>query len=315
MKYLSRTNITALVTVVTVIAVGNALARKPVEATSHTQAEPAKITVPISVLQSLPTPQPSAPPVIKNKPLIYAKSYVVIDNKQKYPLLAKDADVPVSIASTTKIMTAILTLENEPLNKIITVTKDTAWAEGSKIDMYVGEKLTVESLLYATMLNSANNAANTLATASGTVDEFVKKMNEKAKLLGLSNTTFKDPAGLDDTGQSTPRDLALLLDYALNNSVFRKLATTTKTTITSTDGRYQHELTSSNRLIKGDEALYLPASIGGKTGFTYEAGHCLIAAAEVGDTRYIAAILHTTYDTNDASAREARKLLTWASQQ
>lgn len=265
-----------------------------------------------SARQTLRQPAPVAPPLTKDRPATYALGYVLLDHDSKYPLAAKNAEQSVPIASTTKIMTALLAIETLPADKIVAITTDAAAVEGSKADFFIGEKLTVRSLLFALMLNSANNAAIALSQAGGTTDDFVAAMNQRAVELGLSHTHFLDPAGLNDGGRSTPRELALLLDYALSNSTFATLVSTPKMTVESTDGRFRHELTNSNRLIRPDEPLYLAAVIGGKTGFTYDAGHCLVAAAQFGSKRYVTAVLHTNADTNDASAYEARKLLNWA---
>jgi serine-type D-Ala-D-Ala carboxypeptidase (penicillin-binding protein 5/6) len=245
-------------------------------------------------------------------PKVYAKSYIVIDSATKYPLAAKQADTSVPIASTTKIMTAVVSLETLPLDKVVTVSSKAATIEGSDMHLLTGEKMTVKNLLYGLMLNSGNDAARALSEANGTTDDFVAKMNATAQKIGLRNTHYADPAGLDDQSKSSARDLALLMDYALTNQTFRAIVHTDKHTIWSADNKYIHELNNSNRLIHADEPLYLPATIGGKTGFTYEAGHCLVAAAEVEGKRYVAAVLFTNEDTKDASAREARKLLAWA---
>jgi D-alanyl-D-alanine carboxypeptidase len=140
-------------------------------------------------------------------------------------------------------------------------------------------------------------------------------MNDKADDLGLSNTEFHDPAGLNDEGHSTPRDIALLLNYLLDDPQFLDIIHTPKKTIYSADNRYKHELTNSNRLIDPEENLYYPQALGGKTGFTFEAGHCLATAAQTeSGQRLIAVVLHTNEESKEASAREARKLLVWGAQ-
>ncbi|HEY1074536.1 MAG TPA: serine hydrolase [Patescibacteria group bacterium] len=266
-------------------------------------------------VDALSKPILTLPKSNQKSPLIYARSYVVIDGTSKYPLASKNPDVNVPIASTTKIMTALVTLDTLPLDQVVTITPEASAIPGSQMNFIKGEKHTVHNLLYALMMNSANDAAVALSQANGTTEEFVSRMNKKAQTLGLANTHYIDPAGLEEGSQSSPRDLALMLDYALGNKTFRSIVGTQTHTITSVDNRYTYQLNNSNRLIHPDEPLYLPSTIGGKTGFTYEAGHCLIAAYERADgSRLIAAVLHTNSDDNDASAKEARKLLTWANQ-
>lgn len=140
-------------------------------------------------------------------------------------------------------------------------------------------------------------------------------MNDKAVSLGLRHTEFQDPAGLEDTGHSTPRDIALLLNYLLDDPQFSAIIHTPKKTIYSADNRYQHELANSNRLVIPEESLYYSPAIGGKTGFTFEAGHCLATASQTeSGKRLIAVVLHTNEESKEASAREVRKLFEWGNQ-
>lgn len=266
-----------------------------------------------NLLDQLAPPNITIPQPNRTVPAVYAKSYILIDGETKYALASKQPDTPVPIASTTKIMTALVTLETQPLTKVVTVSAKAATTPGSESYLMTGEKITIENLLYALLLNSGNDAAQALAEVEGSSEAFVAKMNAKAQLLGLKNTAYKDPAGLDDTGRSTPRDLAILTHYALSNDTFRSIIKTSKMSITSADNRYIHELKNSNRLINPEEPLFHPSSMGGKTGFTYEAGHCLVSAATAPNGKqYIAVVLHTSEDTKEASAREVRKLLVWA---
>lgn len=298
------------IAVVIILALGNTL--------THSSSPAASPVTPLFSLsqeeqQGLTAPDLTLPTKQSSPPSIAAHSYIVIEGKTKYPLAAKNADEPVAIASTTKIMTTMVALETLKLDQVVTVSRQAATVEGSEIQLMTGETMTVENLLYALLLNSGNDAAYTLAEANGSVDAFVTKMNAKAELLGLHNTKYHDPAGLDDTGRSTPRDLAILTSYALNNPNFRKIINTSKYTIWSADNRYKHDLTNSNRLVVPEEPLYLSLALGGKTGFTFEAGHCLVTAAKSSDgSYYVAVVLHTLEDSKEASAREVRRLLSWA---
>lgn len=271
-----------------------------------------------ALLETLPSPHTADKlPSITSKPIIAARSYIVIDSETKYPLALKNPDDPVPIASTTKIMTATVALETLPLDQVVTISSKAATTEGSQLFLRTGEQMTVKNLIYALLLNSANDAAVALAEAGGSYDAFVAAMNDKARLLGLKHTNYRDPAGLDDEGHSTPRDLAILMEYALRNPLFKQIAGTYKHTITSYGHPYsEYELTNSNRLVKDDDPFYYPNAVAGKTGFTYAAGHCLVSVAEhPNGKRYIAVVLSTYEDSKPASARESRKLLEWASHQ
>lgn len=247
------------------------------------------------------------------EPNVYANSAILIDEKSFYELYAKNAEQKVPIASTTKIMTALIVLEEYPdqLNEVVTVTSQMINVEGSDIQLRSGEKMTVENLLKGLLIMSGNDTAYSLAAHFGGKDDFVKKMNAKAVFLGLKNTQYKDPAGLDDEGYSTASDLAIIAAYAMRNQQFREIVRTPNANITSADGRILHELKNSNRMMRVEEQFYFPSAIGVKTGFTPAAGHCLVSAAEKDGHRIIAVILNTNENTLTASAKESKKLLEW----
>ncbi|MFH1855527.1 MAG: D-alanyl-D-alanine carboxypeptidase family protein [bacterium] len=245
-------------------------------------------------------------------PRIYADSVVLIDAKTKYPLYVKNPEKPVPIASITKIMTAIITLDKFELDEIVEIKKDQTEVIGSKVFLKEGEKITVENLLYCLLMSSGNDAAKTLATFKTSQEEFIKAMNEKAKELGLKNTEFKDPAGLDDTGHSSARDIAILFSYGLSRNDFTKIVSASEKTVTSVDGSEIHELKNSNRLTTGE--IPMDGIIGGKTGFTPDAGHTLVSAAEKDSNRIVGVVLNTLNSTVSASAEEMKKLLEWGFQ-
>jgi len=243
---------------------------------------------------------------------INAKNYILIHEESNYPLVEKDSHVRVPIASTTKIMTAIVALENYKLDDAVNVSQNAALQIGSDAYLKSNEKLTVKSLLYALLINSGNDAAMALAEhMSGGKDEFVKKMNDKVKYLSLNDTEFKDPAGLDDSAYSSAFDLAIITLYALRNPDFKEIIKTQEYTIVSLDGKLAHSLKTSNRLIKPDSPLYMQSAIGVKTGFTPDAGHCLVSAANKNGESLVGVVLNTLESTNDASAKESNKLLNW----
>lgn len=198
------------------------------------------------------------------------------------------------IASTTKIMTAIIVLENMDIDKEIEVSKDVLKAYGSAIYIEVGEKITIKDLLYGLMLRSGNDAAIELAHHSfGSMEDFVNKMNEKAKSLGMNNTIFINNHGLeDDKGNgnlSTAYDMAILMKYALNNDIFREITKTDKHTVKTNYKTYIWH--NKNKLLTS----YKPC-VGGKTGFTKKARRTLVTAAHKDDKKIIVVTLN---DPND----------------
>ncbi|MEK7460917.1 MAG: D-alanyl-D-alanine carboxypeptidase family protein [Patescibacteria group bacterium] len=253
-----------------------------------------------------PLPQLSAKP---SKINLQAKAAILIDGATGTILFNQNGEQAVPIASTTKLMTAILTRENLDLDKVVTISQEATSIIGSDMSLRTGEVITVRDLLAGLLITSGNDAAHSLAeTVSPTVAEFVAKMNVMAGKLGMKDTRYADPAGLDDTGRSTARDLAIVARQALKDNVLVEIMRTKEISITSTDGLVRHDLVNSNRLV--GEYDY-PGAIGLKTGFTPEAGHCLVAGAEREGHQLIAVILHTDANTVTASAIEARKLLDW----
>lgn len=246
-------------------------------------------------------------------PQIYAKSVILIDVNSSYVMYAKNSQEKMPIASTTKIMTAMVVLDNyqDKLTDVVTITYPMIAVEGSDIKLVPGEKITVENLLNGLLIMSGNDTAFALAIHFGGKEAFVNEMNKKANNLGLYDTEFKDPAGLDDEGYSTARDLAFLASYAMRNDKFRQIVKTSENTISSVDGAYIHELKSSNRMVKPDEFLYFQYALGIKTGFTYAAGHCLISAAQKDGHEILGVVLNTIDNSITASASESRKLLDW----
>ena len=159
---------------------------------------------------------------------VSAKSAVLIDFYSGDILFEKNASQRLSMASTTKIMTAICAIENADLSEVVTVDKRAVGVEGSSMYLGYGEKITVENLVYGLMLSSGNDAAVALALhVSGSIENFARLMNDTAKKIGAVNTSFKNPNGLDDEGHyASARDLARLTAYALENPTFREIVST-----------------------------------------------------------------------------------------
>lgn len=246
-------------------------------------------------------------------PVIYSKASYLVDVDSAYPLYEELAIEKLPIASTTKMATALVVLENhaDKLQDVVTITPTMINVEGSDIQLRSGEKITVENLLNGLLIMSGNDTAYALAEYFGGREAFVAEMNRKVNEIGANNTVYQDPAGLNDEGYSTAKDLALIATYGLRNPKFAEIVKTPTKTVTSTDGRLQHELKNSNRMMRSEEPLYFPYAIGVKTGFTNEAGHVLVSCAEKDGHRLLSVVLNTQENSLTASAKESKKLLEW----
>ena len=211
-------------------------------------------------------------------------------------LFEKDADTRRPMASTTKIMTALVVVEEMVMDQTVAVPKAAVGVEGSSVYLVENERLTVEELLYALMLESANDAATALAVlTAGSVENFAVLMNRKAETLGLTNTAFENPHGLDGEGHyTTARDLAVLTAHALQNETFRTIVSTCKRTIPLNGDQGTRVLVNHNRLLRSYEGC-----IGVKTGFTKRSGRCLVTAAERDGVTLVAVTLNASDDWND----------------
>ena len=232
-------------------------------------------------------------------PEVSAKSAVLMDASTGQVLYQKSAFVRLPMASTTKIMTAVIAIESLDLQKEIEISPKATNIEGSSVYLYPNEKLTLESLLYAVLLESANDAASAIAIAvSGSIEAFADKMNEKAEQLGLCNTHFENPHGLDsEKHYTTAYDLAKLSSYALSNETFRKICSTYKKTIPLKGDEGVRVLLNHNKMLD----LYQGA-IGVKTGFTKKSGRCLVSAAERDGLLLVAVTLNAPNDWKDHTA-------------
>lgn len=210
---------------------------------------------------------------------IFARSYVVMDSYTNEVLEGKDINLIRSVASISKIMTAILALESDDLFKVIQADEEINKGVGSSIYLSIGDSITILDLVYGLMLRSGNDAALMIAkNVAKSVDEFVEQMNSKAKAIGMTNTIFYNPHGLDiyDQGNlSTSYDMALLMNYCLNNSLFVDI-TSSKSYTSPLKGKWVNK----NKLLHSYEYL-----ISGKTGYTYKAKRTLITAAEKNNQR------------------------------
>ncbi len=229
-------------------------------------------------------------------PSIDTGSIYLMDNRTTKPLYTKDANTRMYPASTTKIMTAILTLENCNLNDIATASYDAVASipEGYSIaEIQVGEQLTIEQLLELLLVHSANDAANVLAEhVGGSIDSFVSMMNTKLNELGLEDTHFTNTYGLhDDNHYTTAHDLAFLMKYCLQNETFRKISGQASCAIPATNMSGPRKYDSTNQLLIAGNEYYYQYVFSGKTGFTSQAKHCLVTAAYNNDLELICVVL------------------------
>ncbi len=235
----------------------------------------------------------------KAPPSVSAASALLMEASRGNVIYEKDADRRMSPASTTKIMTALVALELLPADTVITVPPEAVGVEGSSIYLTEGERLTLEQLLYALLLESANDAAVAVAVAAGgSVAAFADAMNRKAGELGLCNTQFQNPHGLDAEGHyTTARELAEIARHALQNELIRQIVSTRKTTIPHAGNDGVRLLVNHNKLLRSYEG-----AIGVKTGYTKRSGRTLVSAAEREGVRLIAVTLQAPDDWRDHTA-------------
>ncbi|HKZ35183.1 MAG TPA: D-alanyl-D-alanine carboxypeptidase family protein [Patescibacteria group bacterium] len=234
-------------------------------------------------------------------PNLSAQSAIVVDVGSKTIMMAKNPDLELLPASTTKIMTGLIALEAYRLDEVLTASVS---AEGQVLGLKLGEKMTVENLLYGMLVASGNDAAQVLAdNYPGGAKAFVAAMNQKAKALGLKDTQFTNPTGLDEAGHHTSvHDLSLLSATAMTNPVFTKIVATPKISVTDITGEKEYELLTINDLLGQVEGL-----VGVKTGWTELAGECLVTYVKRGERAIITVVL----GSNDRFG-ESKTLIDWA---
>ena len=226
---------------------------------------------------------------------VSAAAYCVIDADTDEVLYSDRADDEMPMASTTKIMTCLVALREADIHEEVVIPAAAVGVEGSSVYLQAGERLTLLDLLYALMLQSANDAAVAVAIAvSGSIEAFVARMNETAKELGLTHTCFADPHGLSSHGHySTARDLCRLMRVAMEDEIFALITGEVRMQIPAPDGGIR-TIVNHNRLLRSYDSC-----IGGKTGYTRVAGRCLVTAAERSGKRLICATLNAPDDWND----------------
>jgi D-alanyl-D-alanine carboxypeptidase (penicillin-binding protein 5/6) len=236
-------------------------------------------------------------------PKLTAKSAILIDAKTGNVLYEKKADTKHSPASCTKIMTALLAIENLGTDEIVTVAPEASGVEGSSVGLVPDEEIRAEDLFYAALLESGNDAATALAIGvDGSVEKFADHMNERVEQLGLTHSHFANPHGLDDPEHyTTARDLAFIARDAMQNALFRKYVSTYEYTMPKTNLQPERLLHNSNRMlyeknrvvtVYGEEvSVKYPDSTGIKTGYTSKAGNCLVSGVNRDGLELISVIL------------------------
>lgn len=238
-------------------------------------------------------------PVGDALPKVTARSAVVMEAKTGRVLYQRNMNDLRYPASTTKMMTLIVALENADLDEVVTTSENAYDTEGSTMWLEVGEKLTMEQMLYGIMLVSGNDA--TIAVAehiAGSVPKFANMMTNKAHDIGAKNTFFKNPNGLPDPEHfTTAYDLALIAAYGYNDPMFEKIVSTKETFVPWGINDYDRTLTNENQLLW----IYDGAN-GVKTGYTDAAGRCLVSAARRNGVLLIAVVLDALYMWDDSIA-------------
>lgn len=225
-----------------------------------------------------------------------AQAYTLLDAQSRTTLCAQRERVRLPMASTTKIMTALIALEELPLDTVIKIPKEAVGIEGSSVYLCEGDRYTLEELLYALLLQSANDAAAAIAlSVGGSLPRFAELMNEKADEIGLTDTHFVTPHGLDDPlHYTTAEDLALIAAEALSDPTFSKIVATRRHTFQTVEGEKPRVLLNHNKLL-----VFYEGTVGVKTGFTKKSGRCLVSAARRDGLLLVAVTLNAPSDWSD----------------
>ena len=239
---------------------------------------------------------------VEQEPEINSKIAVAYDRASGRVIWGKNENKRRAMASTTKIMTAIIVLENGNLDDTVTVSSKAAWTGGSSLNLKTGDTVKLEDLLYGLLLKSGNDTAVAIAEhIGGSVEGFAELMNDKAKQLGLTDTHFVTPHGLDDPEHyTTAKELAIITDYAMGNGKFAKIVGT-KTAVVKING-------NSREILNTNELLGVAKGVNGvKTGFTNNAGRCLVTSINRNGWEIIVVVLRA--DTKKYRASDSIKII------
>lgn len=255
--------------------------------TGKVKGETASKTSPFA---DLITPFPRRIPDSSELGEITAKAALFVDALTSVVLYEKNSDFPLPLASTTKIMTALVAFRSFALESVAVVPEECLSLSGAKMGLKKGEQITVESLLYGLLVASASDAACVLSNYGGfSTATFVGFMNSEAERLGAKNTHFGNAVGLDEPNgrqRTTAADLLKITQEALKIETFRKTVARQKITVSSVDKVFWHELVSTNDLLEA-----LPGTVGVKTGWTEEARGCLVSLYRRGESEVLGVVL------------------------
>ena len=255
----------------------------------------------------LPISEPSYFPIfdsVKEKPVIDAKAGLVYDTRSGRFLFVKNPRIKLPIASLTKILSAVVVLENFDTKEAVTIPKEVLRVDDEKQSLYLNEEITVQNLLKLMLIESSNDAAYALAYhANNKGINFVDKMNEKAQLLNMNDSNFLDPAGLNDNAYSTSEDLVKLIKYSLKYDLIWEILTEKSIVVKSVDGKIEHKAENTDQLLG-----IIPDIFGGKTGNTDGALGCMILVVDIPDKndKLISVILGSKSRFDDT-----KKLIDW----
>jgi D-alanyl-D-alanine carboxypeptidase (penicillin-binding protein 5/6) len=248
------------------------------------------------------------------EPKITAQSAIVMSFKsakeQGSILFKSNINQVLPIASLTKIMTAIIALENFAPDEVIKISKNSVLTLGDKGGLIRGEELTVKDLLYIMLMESSNDAAMALASDNPRLGyyEFLDLMNSKAQELELEDTFFLDPVGLNSKNKSTVLEMAYLTNHALSFSLIWQILKTSELTIYSIDNKFSHDLLNTNELLEKISFLK-----GGKTGYTEEAGECMLTVSDISSS-FGSNYLITVVLNSQNREQDTEKLINWSKQ-
>lgn len=236
----------------------------------------------------------------EDPPTVSADSVVLMDAETGELLYSKNPDSAYPPASTTKLMTALLTLERLSLDDTVKIGKNPPLVEGSKIYLFEGEEIKVRDLLYGLLLVSGNDCAEALAEKiSGSVDSFAVEMNKRALELGAKNTNFINPSGLfNEEHKTSAKDLALIMGELSKNPEYSKIATASFYNIPPTNkSSSERPLWNENKLIQKSSTYYYEGCQGGKTGYTVQSQHSYVSVASRNGQKLIVALVHDSKKT------------------
>lgn len=240
---------------------------------------------------------------------ISAERGAVLAANDRFFLFTEKADEPQPIASITKLMTALVFLDNNPgWDKEYTITEADK-VEGGRLNLFLGDQVTIKDLFYTSLVASDNGATLALVHASGlNEEEFVKKMNERAEKLGLKQTSFDDPIGLSEYNLSTAREVALLAQAAFRNSEISEATTKADYSFMTINGR-EKKIESTDYLLfdPGEKTLTV---LGGKTGYTEKAGYCFVGRLKNGAGREVISVVLNSQDKN-GRFKDSKSLANW----